>query len=117
MEAVVTDPGEPTAAPARPEGYDAFVAAAAPALLRLAVMLTGSREDGEDLLQSALLKTYRHRDRIGAMDAPVAYLRTAVVNEHTSRGRRSARRVREVPATAALEPGLAPGDDAVALRD
>lgn len=112
----MTDPGEP-AAPARPPGYDAIVADAAPALLRLAVMLTGSREDGEDLLQSVLLNAYRHRDRIVGMAAPVAYLRTIVVNEHTSRGRRSARRVQEVPAITTPERPLAPADEAVGVRD
>jgi hypothetical protein len=36
------------------DGYAALVAARAPALLRLAVMLTGDRADAEDLLQSTL---------------------------------------------------------------
>ena len=67
---------------------------AAPGLLRLAVMLTGSREDAEDLLQATLLRTHRHADRLEVMAAPAAYLRRVMLNEHVSAGRRRARRVR-----------------------
>lgn len=51
------------------------------------------------------------------MSAPVAYLRTVVAHEHVSRGRRAARRVRELPASAVPELAQAPYDDAAALRD
>ena len=74
--------------------YADVVAAHAPALLRLAVMLTGRREDAEDLLQSTFLRASRHASRIPAMGAPAAYLRRAMLNEHLSHGRRTARRVR-----------------------
>lgn len=97
--------------------YDDLVADAAPALLRLAVMLTGSREDGEDLLQSALLRAARHGDRIAAMDAPKAYLRTVLVHEHATRGRRASRRVRELSSTSTPDVGVAARDDQVVLRD
>jgi RNA polymerase sigma-70 factor (sigma-E family) len=79
------------------EGYAALVAARAPALLRLAVMLTGSRVDAEDLLQTTLARTQRHAERITAMGAPAAYLRRAMVHEHLSGVRRLGRRVRETP--------------------
>lgn len=101
----------------QPTGYAALVADAAPALLRLAVMLTGSREDGEDLLQSSLLRAARHGERIAAMDAPTAYLRTVVVHEHASRGRRQSRHVREVAALDVPNPSVASRDEAVVLRD
>jgi RNA polymerase sigma-70 factor (sigma-E family) len=107
MEAVVT----------QPSGYAALVGDSAPALLRLAVMLAGSREDGEDLLQSSLLRAARHGERIAAMDAPTAYLRTVIVHEHASRGRRRSRRVREVGAVDMPDPAVASRDEAVVLRD
>lgn len=69
----------------------------APAMLRLAMMLTGSRPEAEDLLQTTLLRAGRHSDRIVRMNAPAAYLRRMLLNEHTSRGRRQSRRVHEVP--------------------
>ena len=79
------------------EGYAALVAAVAPALLRLAVMITGDRTEAEDLLQSTLVRTQRHADRIAAMAAPAAYLRRAMLNEHLSGVRRLSRRVRTTP--------------------
>jgi RNA polymerase sigma-70 factor (sigma-E family) len=95
--------------------YADVVAAHAPALLRLAVMLTGRREDAEDLLQSTFLRASRHGDRIAAMVAPAAYLRRTMVNEHVSAGRRSSRRVRTVPE--GLEPAAVDAGDPVAARD
>jgi RNA polymerase sigma-70 factor (sigma-E family) len=79
------------------EEYAALVAARAPALLRLAVMLTGDRVEAEDLLQSTLLHTQKHAGRIAAMGAPAAYLRRALLHEHTSGVRRLQRRVRTTP--------------------
>jgi RNA polymerase sigma-70 factor (sigma-E family) len=79
------------------DGYAALVAARAPALLRLAVMLTGDRVEAEDLLQSTLARTQRHANRIAGMGAPAAYLRTAMLHEHLSGVRRLARRVRTTP--------------------
>ncbi|MCW2774087.1 MAG: polymerase, sigma-24 subunit, subfamily [Nocardioides sp.] len=80
--------------------------ALAPRLLRLAVMLTGSSYEAEDLLQSTFARAQRHGDRIAAMAAPAAYLRTIMVNEHVSRHRR--RRLRTVPLSDALELPAAP---------
>jgi RNA polymerase sigma-70 factor (sigma-E family) len=81
------------------EEYAELIAARAPALLRLAVVLTGDRTEAEDLLQATLLRTQRHADRIAVMAAPAAYLRTALVHEHVSGLRRLGRRV----GTSALE--------------
>jgi RNA polymerase sigma-70 factor (sigma-E family) len=77
--------------------FEELVVARAPALLRLAVMLTGSAVDAEDLLQAALVRAARHGPRIAAMAAPAAYLRTVLVNEHVSTVRRLSRRVRTAP--------------------
>ena len=95
------------------DGYAALVAARAPALLRLAVMLTGDRAEAEDLLQATLVRTQRHADRIAAMTAPAAYLRRALVHEHVSALRRMTRRVR----TSALEGHDLDGDDEAAVVD
>jgi RNA polymerase sigma-70 factor (sigma-E family) len=65
------------------------------ALLRMAIMLTGNRADGEDLLQAALVKTYRSWGRINDRAALDAYVRRAMVNTHISWWRR--RRVDEYP--------------------
>jgi RNA polymerase sigma-70 factor (sigma-E family) len=75
------------------EEYAELVAARAPALLRLAVMLTGDRLEAEDLLQTTLVRTQKHAGRIATMSAPAAYLRRALVHEHVSGLRRLRRRV------------------------
>ncbi len=80
----------------RPATYAVLVEQRAPALLRLALMLTGDPADAEDLLQATLLRCVRHGDRIVQMDAPAAYLRRVMLNEHTSRGRALRRRIRTV---------------------
>jgi RNA polymerase sigma-70 factor (sigma-E family) len=79
------------------EDYAELVAARAPALLRLAVMLTGNRVEAEDLLQATLVRTQAHAQRIPTMGAPAAYLRKALVHEHLSGLRRIGRRVRTSP--------------------
>jgi RNA polymerase sigma-70 factor (sigma-E family) len=69
-------------------GFEDFVSREQPALLRLAVLLTGDRGHAEDLVQTALLKTYRHWGRITCHGEPTAYVRRVVVTTHTSWRRR-----------------------------
>jgi RNA polymerase sigma-70 factor (sigma-E family) len=64
-------------------------------LLRTAYVLTGNRADAEDLVQSALAKTYLAWDRIEDRGALDGYVRRAMVNTHISWWRR--RRVEEFP--------------------
>jgi len=99
--------------PDRP-GFEEFVAARRPALLRTAYLLTGSHEDAEDLVQTALIKCVPHWKRIA--DRPEPYVRQVLARESVSRWRR--RRWREtsvdaVPEGAAAEPDVA---GRVALR-
>ncbi|RBY81018.1 SigE family RNA polymerase sigma factor [Blastococcus sp. TF02A-26] len=65
-----------------------FVSREQPALLRLAVLLAGDRGHAEDLLQTALIKAYRHWPRISAAGTPTAYVRRVLVTSHTSWRRR-----------------------------
>jgi RNA polymerase sigma-70 factor (sigma-E family) len=65
-----------------------FVDREQPGLLRLAVLLAGDRGHAEDLVQTALLTTYRHWRRISRADSPSAYVRRVLVTTHTSWRRR-----------------------------
>ena len=65
-----------------------FVTARHHALLRTAVLLTGSQHAGEDLLQETLAKTYVVWDRIRRKGAAEAYVRRVLVNTYTSWWRR-----------------------------
>ncbi len=80
-------------APGARAGRDAeftdFVEAASPSLLRAAVVLLGSREDAEDVLQVTLLRTYRRWEQ--ARQAPQAYARTVLVNACRERWRHRGR--------------------------
>ena len=70
------------------EAFRAYVAARSPALLRTAYLLTGSRADAEDLLQTTLAKTYLAWDRVLQRDALDGYVRRVMVNTQTSWWRR-----------------------------
>lgn len=76
------------------DAFAGYVKARSSALLRTAYLMTGSRADAEDLLQTALAKTWLAWDRIREREAVDAYVRRVMVNTHTSRWRR--RRVTEV---------------------
>ena len=75
----------------RPEhgnDFEDFVSREQSALLRLAVLLAGDRGHAEDLVQTALLKCYRHWGRITRGGDPAAYVRRVLVTTHTSWRRR-----------------------------
>lgn len=77
-----------------------FAGPATARLLRLAWLLTGDRHQAQDLVQSALVRTYTSWHRIRDDDA-MAYTRKIVVNLHTDWLRRRfwlERSVPEVPA-------------------
>ena len=77
------------------EAFREYVAGRSPALLRTAYLLTGHRGDAEDLLQTALAKTYLAWDRIREREAIDGYVRRVMVNTQTSRWRR--KKVAEYP--------------------
>ena len=70
------------------EEFRSYVAARSPVLLRTAYLLTGSRADAEDLLQTALAKTYLSWERIRDREAVDGYVRRVMVNTQTSWWRR-----------------------------
>lgn len=77
------------------DGFEAFVAGHADALLRFAVLLTGSADRGEELLQDTLAHLYPQWSKVAVADSPLAYVRRAVANRFTSAARSP--RSREVP--------------------
>jgi RNA polymerase sigma-70 factor (sigma-E family) len=72
---------------ARAEFRD-YVAGRSAALLRTAYLMTGNRSDAEDLLQTALAKTYLAWPRIRERHAVDAYVRRTMANTRTSWWRR-----------------------------
>jgi RNA polymerase sigma-70 factor (sigma-E family) len=100
----------------RPDGaFTAFVRRHQPGLLRTAYLLAGDHASAEDLLQTALLKTYSHWHRV---EDPAAFTRRVLVNTQTSWLRRlssTERPMHELPDRAGPETELYDGrkDDIV----
>lgn len=85
----------PALAASDAEDFAAYVRARSATLLRTAYLITGNRNDAEDLLQTALAKVYLAWPRIQDKAAADMYVRRTLVNTHTSAWRR--RRVDEYP--------------------
>jgi RNA polymerase sigma-70 factor, ECF subfamily len=68
--------------------FGEFVAARCVALQRTAFLLTGDWASAEDLVQTALMKTYLAWRRIGGIEAVEPYTRKVMVNTATSWWRR-----------------------------
>lgn len=96
----------PAVAGARTElSFEAFFLANERRLYRALYVLTGDRDDAEDLAQLAFCKLWERWDRVAALDDPVGYLFRSAFNAHHSTVRlavRSARRRIEHPAITPL---------------
>jgi RNA polymerase sigma-70 factor (sigma-E family) len=77
-----------------PEQYGVVYRAHLEPLLRSAWLLCGDRNQAEDVVAEAFARVFAHWRR-GQVSEPYAYLRRAVINEVTSRGRRRVLEVRE----------------------
>ena len=104
------------APPSREAEFTEFVEAASARLLRAALVLLDTREEAEDALQLALLRTFRRWDR--ARQAPEAYGRTVLVNVCRERWRYRARHpeVKGVPAETSAQSVVTSFTEAVDRR-
>ncbi|MDG9718531.1 SigE family RNA polymerase sigma factor [Streptomyces sp. DH24] len=89
--------------------FSSYVMARRPVLLRTARSLTANPSDAEDLLQTALTKTYVAWERIEDHRALDGYVRRALVNTRTSQWRK--RKVDEFACDELPEPEPLPGRD------
>ncbi|MFJ7151219.1 SigE family RNA polymerase sigma factor [Streptomyces sp. NPDC100445] len=94
--------------------FASYVRARQSALLRAARSLTADPCDAEDLLQTALAKTYVAWERIEDQRALDGYVRRALLNTRTSQWRK--RRVDEFACDELPEPRHAPGGEDPAER-
>jgi RNA polymerase sigma-70 factor (sigma-E family) len=78
--------------------YREFVASRHTTLFRVAMLLTGHRQDAEDLLQTALTKLAVHWTRVGRSASVDAYVRKILYHQQISRWR--SRRYRSEHVTA-----------------
>ncbi|MBB5934266.1 SigE family RNA polymerase sigma factor [Streptomyces zagrosensis] len=89
--------------------FTSYVRARGPVLLRTARSLTANPSDAEDLLQTALTKTYLAWERIEDHRALDGYVRRALVNTRTSQWRK--RKVDEFSCEDLPEPDPVPAPD------
>jgi len=102
-----------------PEQFRQFVSTRSAALLRTAYLLTGDYARAEDLVQSALIRAYRHWRRVHKRGEPEAYVRKIMINLNTDWWRRRSS-FEQVVDTTADDASLVPADDPFAayeLRD
>lgn len=91
------------------ERFRQFVARRSGRLLRTAYLMTGDRGHAEDLLQTALLRTYRHWDQLRNQDDPEASVRRVMATSLAMAWRR--RRVAERSVAQLPETSAARGSD------
>lgn len=72
--------------------FDGFLATELDPLTRYAQVLCGNREDAHDLLADTLVAAHQRWERIGAMEFPLAYVRTMVTSRHLDAHRQRSRR-------------------------
>jgi RNA polymerase sigma-70 factor (ECF subfamily) len=80
------------------------------ALFRRMCLVTGNRQEAEDVMQEAFLRLYERWDRIREMDDPVGYLYRTAFNVFRRRSRRAALAMRRILR-------LAPSTDEFAAAD
>jgi RNA polymerase sigma-70 factor (sigma-E family) len=68
--------------------FDEFVREHQQALVRCAVLLSGSRALAEDIVQEVLVRIYPRWDALQVVGSPHAYVRRAITNEYLSWRRR-----------------------------
>jgi len=112
--------GEPMVVPLTervvPEHYSALYTTHLESLLRFAWLLCGDQHLAEDVVAEAFAKVFPQWRR-GKVYEPHAYLRRAVVNEVTTRGRRRVLEAREERRRSARGRGTGRLDELVAERD
>jgi RNA polymerase sigma-70 factor (sigma-E family) len=97
-----------------PLSFASYVQARRPVLMRTARSLTADPNDAEDLLQTALTKTYIAWERIADHRAVDGYVRRTLVNTRTSQWRK--RRVDEYVTNELPEPEPLPVADPAELQ-
>ena len=88
-------------------GFEVFVETRERALQRTAWLLTGDRALAEDLVQTALARTWPHWERIKRRDDPEVYVRRVMVNTWSTWRRRRWHREESVEL---VPDSAAPGD-------
>ena len=99
---------EPTSLSAVPEAgvasaFEEFFLAEHDRLFQALYLLTGDRDEADDLAQEALLRAYERWDRVSRMESPAGYVYRTALNLHRSRLRRFMVRARRASSAVPAE--------------
>ena len=100
---------------APPVAFEAFFEKERVRLLRALYLLTGNREEAEEVLQEAFIAIWERWDRVGAMADPTGYLYKTAMNRQRSRIRRAGRTAKRAIGLAHGRDGFADVEDRVEL--
>ncbi len=78
------------------QSFEEFFEAESRTLFRRMCLITGNRQEAEEVMQDAFLIVFERWDRVGAMDDPTGYLYRTAFNSWKRRARRAARAIRLV---------------------
>jgi RNA polymerase sigma-70 factor (sigma-E family) len=90
------------------ETFRAFVSERSAALVRSAYLLTGNEATAQDLVQTAILKTWRRWDRVTNKDDPEGYVRRVLMTTFLTWWRRRWRH--EIPTATIPDSAVEDGD-------
>ena len=105
----VVDPERQIVAP--PANFEAFFEAEHVRLLRALYLVTGDRQEAEELMQDAFVAVWERWDRVRSMEEPTGYLYRTAMNRFRSRLRRATRAARRAFG------GIEPRDDFAAADE
>jgi RNA polymerase sigma-70 factor (ECF subfamily) len=83
-EGVIVEQGGPLT-------FEGFFREEHAALYRALCLVTGSRDEAEEVMQEAFMKVFERWDRVGRMEHPQGFLYRVAMNEFRSRYRRARR--------------------------
>ena len=99
------------------EDFDSFYAAAFPRLVGQLALVTGDRHEAEDVVQEAMARAASRWTRLGAYEAPEAWVRRVAFNLAVSGHRRARRRLAALLRLGPPAPVPPVSVDALALAD
>jgi RNA polymerase sigma factor (sigma-70 family) len=98
-----------------PIAFEGFFEAERTRLLRALYLLTGNREEAEEVHQEAFIAVWERWDRVGSMEDPTGYLYRTALNGYRSRLRRAGRAARRATGHAKGVDGFAEAEDRVEI--
>jgi RNA polymerase sigma factor (sigma-70 family) len=98
-----TGTGDPVSGPPGTHSFEAFVEAQHARLFRALYLVTGNRQEAEEIMQDAFVAVWERWDRVALMDNPTGYLFRTAMNVFRKRSRRALLALRRTLAFASRE--------------